>query len=99
MNVIPKKKATNVHKNMTSSSHIPRGMQRHKKYDLCQSYNTSTKNITTQSHMPRRIGIFSAWAGLKRARTPMRVKACPTCCWDRRFCPLIRPDYRIYPYD
>ena len=82
--------------NMTTSSqstisHIPRNMPRQRKNDLCQSYNTSAKNMTTQSHMPRRIGIFSARAGPRRAQTPRPVKACHMCCWDCRFCPFIRP--------
>ena len=94
--------------NMTTSSqniisHIPRNMPRNQprkqKYDSCQSYNTSAKNMTTQSHMPRRIGIFFARAGPRRAQTPRPVKACHTCCWDRRFCPFIRPHSRIYSYD
>jgi hypothetical protein len=70
-----------------------------KKYDSCQSYNTSAENMTTQSHMPRRIGIFSARAGQRRAQTPRPVKACPTCCRDRRFYLFIRSYYRIYSYD
>jgi hypothetical protein len=90
--------------NMTTGSqntisHIPRNMPRRQKYDSCQSYNTLAKNMTTQSHMPRRIGIFSARAGSRRAQTPRPVKPCLTCCWDRRFCPFIRPHYRIYSYD
>ena len=83
-------------------SHIPRHMLRNtppQQNDSCQSYNTSAKNMTTQSHMPRRTGIFSARAGPRRAQTPRPVKACHTCCWDRRFCPFIRPHTRIYSYD
>ena len=90
MHVTPTKNVTNAHKNMTissqkTSSHIPRGMSHQQKYDLCQQYNTSAENMTTHSHMPRRIGIFFARAGQRKTRTPRPVKACPTCCRDRRY--------------
>ena len=70
-NIIPVENATNAPKNMTTrgqitSSHIPRGLPRRQNYDTSKSYYTSTKNMTTWSHMPRRIGIFFARAGQRR---------------------------------
>jgi hypothetical protein len=82
MHITPTKNATNAHKNMTTSSqktssHIPRSLPRQQKYDSCQSYNMSSENMTTHSYMPRRIGIFSAQAGQRRARTPSQSRHAP----------------------
>ena len=70
-----------------------------KKYDTYKSYYTSAENMTTWSHMPRRIGIFSVRAGQKWAQTPRLVKVCPMCSGNHRIYHFIRPHNRIYSYD